>query len=665
MSQQDHSLGSNNPFRRKASKPPPAGSPGPADRGAEAPNPSSNSDSYFDCPSDNAPRPPFATFKSALPENQRRDEEEAPVQPRPKKIVKKVRVQSPPPSSPEDATPVNRFPPRYDDDDSASSDGDSSNRAEQLDPFNTKLSDSEDMNGSDPPLPRIPPNPFARTLQDLEQPGQSQDANALAGGLTKGSLDVDSFKRLLLTGLASIPGPTSATGSGGNLAVASHLQAPLHDGASNTNASSISRQSILDAMQETPRTSHEVSEPDESEAQKTMRPASPLGTVPSASTRKKPPPPSSRHGKLIKMEFGADSESRGARGTTPPTSLDTSLPNVAPLRKSSNHSITPLHSPPSITDVNKPLPLPPFRPSTDGEIDSPFDREAAGKLPEAFDNLQEHPKPPAPPLRTRNRSESQTSTHSQKPAAPPPRRHGRSSSRAPSINTADEEPPRSSMESNLSRAGSLRVNISSERGPNPPAPPPPRRPQHGRQSSLMSPTHGSLSPALASPVANENERSPLGLGYAPAGGGAQAASSGSLATVTTSKDGVHQISPPPPPPARHTSTRRPPSVRSMESGSNLGTARRVSKEKDEASAPPPPPPPRVRGGSRNNADASAPSATSSRNTSAEVKPVEEEPAASTPFDSSNNQGTEILTDLDALQREIDALMGKYPNASAS
>ena len=44
--------------------------------------------------------------------------DDGPVQSKPKKIVKKVRVQSPPPSSPEDAVPVtSRYPPiDYDDD---------------------------------------------------------------------------------------------------------------------------------------------------------------------------------------------------------------------------------------------------------------------------------------------------------------------------------------------------------------------------------------------------------------------------------------------------------------------------------------------------------------------------------------------------------------------
>ena len=69
-------------------------------------------------------------------------------------------------------------------------------------------------------------------------------------------------------------------------------------------------------------------------------------------------------------------------------------------------------------DVNKPLPLPPFHPSVDDDVDSPFDREAAGKVPEPIINTQSNPRPPTPPPpAVRDRSGSQGSTQSRKPAA--------------------------------------------------------------------------------------------------------------------------------------------------------------------------------------------------------------------------------------------------------
>ena len=261
-------FGSNNPFRRK--------------QNAAAVNPaaSSGSDLGFGIdgppgPSTTSSRAPHTTFGPAAPDNERRDEKEQPVQQKPKKIVKKVRVQSPPPSSPEDAVPVTRFPAVEqldddDDDDSASRSSKSDDQAE--DPFGAGAADADSKLTSEPPLPQIPPNPFARTLQDIERRGPAHDVNATdaaAASASKGSLDVDSFKRLLLTGYANLPTPgQAATDSTGNSSRVAPSQGALPDGASGTDASSVSKQSIFDALHETPRTSHEISESEASEERK-------------------------------------------------------------------------------------------------------------------------------------------------------------------------------------------------------------------------------------------------------------------------------------------------------------------------------------------------------------------------------------------------------------
>ncbi|KAI1372187.1 hypothetical protein F4677DRAFT_433247 [Hypoxylon crocopeplum] len=649
------SFGSNNPFRRKLGSPSDDG-PSPA------PAPTSNLDGSFD----SVPRPPFTTFKSAIPEEERReDEEAASVQLKPKKVVKKVRVQSPPPSSPEDAAPVTRFPSVSDLDDDDDDDSYSSD-SEQYDhdgPPNTASFGSGNSSGHVQTGP--PANPFSKTLQDLEQTGQSQDANSLAASAAaKGTLDVNSFKRLLLTGYANIPGPSSSSSSGatGNVGGLVHPPHPLPDGASNTDASSVSRQSIFDAMlQETPRTSHETSEPEDPEERRGILPTSPLSPT-TSSSKKKPPPPNSRHGKLIKIELGADIDSRSAKDSRPPISISTtSLPSIAPPRKSSSHSI-----PPSLTtDVNKPLPQTPFRPTVEEAVDSPFDREAIGKVPEPFADIQANPRPPTPPVITRNRSESNGSTQLRKPAAPPPRRHARNDSRAPSINALDADddtPPRSSLESNRSRTDSLRANIGLGNNIYAPAPPPPRRPNHGRHgSSYTSPSQVSFSSMPAtSPGISESERSPTGIGLGPISSGGQMESLTGLATFTTSKDGLPKLSPPPPPPTRQASTRRPPSVRSMDLSNGPGVTRRMSKEKEGAAPPPPPPPPRQRGSSRASVETPAPIAEMARNVSGEAR---KEPSTSTAGE--NVQGAEILADLNALQREVDALRGRYEKADGS
>ncbi|KAI0194298.1 hypothetical protein EV127DRAFT_333683 [Xylaria flabelliformis] len=582
MSSSGQSFGSNNPFRRKpgAASGNPAASSSSLSFGTDGPSTSSTT----------ITRPPFTTFKSAAPENERRDEEEQPVQQKPKKIIKKVRVQSPPPSSPEDSILVTRFPALEELDDD-SNDGDND------DPFSVASVDSDSKLTAEPPVPQIPPNPFARTLQDIERSGQARDANAtttMTTNASKGSLDVDSFKRLLLTGQSNLPSPAQTTvDSAGNPSGVAHTLGALQDGASATDASSISKQSIFDALQETPRTSHEISESETPEDGKGFLPSSPLTIVSSASVRKKPPPPSSRHGKLIKIDLGAD------------------------INSLSSESATTLHSSQG-TDVNKPLPAPPSRAATDEDVESPFDREAAGKVPEAFAELQAHPRPPTPPPTTRSRSGSQTSTQSRKPAAPPPRRHGRSESKVPSIyhNNTNEDPPRSSMESTHSRAESLRISANSA-----PAPPPPRRPGHARQgSSFAGIGHGGYS--AISPSLSEKER------------------------TTSGANGQTKLNPPPPPPTRKQSIRRPPSVRSMESNSGPAPLRRVSREKEGGALPPPPPPPRARGGSRKGSTGSVTVGNGS------VTPTALE---------TGKQGEDILADLDALQREVDEMMKKATN----
>ncbi|KAI1332300.1 hypothetical protein F5Y16DRAFT_174330 [Xylariaceae sp. FL0255] len=459
---------------------------------------------------------------------------------KPRKIVKKVRVQSPPPSSPEDAVPVTRLPPQADSDD-------------ESDPFALDHHDQQSQ---------TPPNPFARTLHDIEPTTAPPPPDSTTTTTTRGALDVNAFKQLLLTGYANIPTPLP------------HLPVVAQDGASNTDASS-----IQDTMLETPRTSHDISDPEPP-------------TVSSASARKKPPPPSSRHGKLIKIELRPSN----------------SQPETSPL-----------------TDVNKPLPAPPLRALADEDTDSPFDREAAGKVPEAFAGLQANPRPPTPPPTSRHRSASQGSVQSIKPAAPPPRRHRRSESTKP-----DEDPPlRSSIESTRSRTDSLRI---SERTSHPPAPPPPRRPPQKRNSSSYM-AASNPSPAL-SPDLDGALSSPASF-FSPLT---------SQTLAAEAKDGSLKLSPPPPPPARKPSTRRPASIRSVESSNS---ARKVSKEKDGgAMAPPPPPPPRARGSGR---PALGPPASSSGDATDDY-------SLSAAVDTSGKQGEEILADLDALQREVDEMM---------
>ncbi|KAI4592075.1 hypothetical protein KJ359_011950 [Pestalotiopsis sp. 9143b] len=618
-------FGSNNPFRRKTSfkgDPSPASST-PSSGSAAAPSSSflAAATAAASSPSSSAPRPPppLTTFKSAAAEDVDAADYSAragrdSVQLKPKKIVKKVRVQSPPPSSPEDAVPVRSYPAHDNSDDGDDTNSEISHDDEaRIDPFS---SESAELNRpvvpDEPPVVRPPANPFSKTLQDLEQPAPGQDNSAVAGG--KGSLDVDSFKRLLLTGQANASEPA---GQGQGVAGSASQPTTTREGTSFMDASSVSRQSQYDTIQETPKTSHEIYEP----RVPAVPSASPPATAQPSSGRKPPPPPSSRHGKLIKMEFGADS--KGKKPANPNISINTNTANAAPNRKSSTHSLTQPSS--AGSDVNKPLPAPPLRPSGEEEVVSPFDAEAAGKVPESMATITS-PRPPTPPTGlSRDRSTSQSSTLTtssshKKPAAPPPRRqgHGRTESKPPSIRSerAEEDAPRSSLESTRSHADSIRVNINYDKNASAPAPPPPRRPNHARQSStLASPSVSSFSQSH-SPGSSDESRSPGVLGFSP-----MENQTSYMPTVTHNKDGLPKLSPPPPPPARHASLRRPSSAHSTDASS----IRKVSREKEGAVAPPPPPP-RSRGTSRASLNVvESQNSSGRRRTGSEVDKVDEEP----------------------------------------
>ncbi|KAJ3462622.1 hypothetical protein MRS44_007408 [Fusarium solani] len=129
--------------------------------------------------------------------------------------------------------------------------------------------------------------------------------------------------------------------------------------------------------------------------------------------------------------------------------------------------------------------------------------------------------------------------------------------------------------------------------------------------------------------------------------------------------GVTKSWAPPPPPARNASVRRPASIRSVDS-----TSRRISFEaKPHGGIAPPPPPRRQRGSSRGSIE-EPPRRTSmegvAKTRSSQVPEEEPYDAAATisagptsPQSATDaGKGANILADLDALQREVDALRGK-------
>ena len=820
-------LASNNPFRRKLNNT--SGGLTPPAPPIRAPDIPSSLSSLELPPSDQ-----FRTQLQALPQSTRPPPTTSFQKP---KVVKKVRVQSPPPSSPESSSGAldhYRHGTSRDDYDETSSNTDEDDEEEDedegdiRDPFGGSIEQARSIadayeeaspSVSAEQLPQValntrpPSNPFQKTLEDLEQGGareavaQSTSTAVPVGAVRGGApLDVDAFRRLLLTGqvggvdnaatlplqpsTSSVQAPQNA--SSHPIATATHATA---DGSSITDASSVSRQSIFDppppAIQDTPRTSHEISEQEVEDEKrgligyrpKMQRPPSTPGML-----RKKPPPPSSRHGKLIKtdMNSGIVGEGRSAR----PSSL-------------SGRPTTPLTSPSAekqqspLSDVNKPLPPAPTRSST-GEQDEPesiFDREAAGKVPEREDadsesivssivSMPPPPRPPTPPgashalLSSTSNPSFQPGTTptsappaspqqplSRKPAPPPPSRrqpgHARSESRV-SISGAQQQPQspqheelpspldpmirRSSVESTRSRSSSLRVSVHA------PAPPPPRRSNHGAIPSgngtatrsataptastgsiggmgeLQSPRSDLALPDVPSPL-SIGSASGLGIGLggplpgqegvsaspgpvspspvaSPAGlVGADGDASGKLGSGLQQQHGGYghvrsqshsgrSAIPPPPPPARNLSMRtRKPGAGLSGSSSRLREAAALGGNGVASHHPPPPPPPsRQRGSSKGSIQSiESPSppppllagsgsrvggardisggGNSSRSGSFDLKAAgagpgalvdEPGPAVGEPTPATQD----LLADLTRLQREVDALRGKYESASS-
>ncbi|KAE9369232.1 hypothetical protein N431DRAFT_427432 [Stipitochalara longipes BDJ] len=477
----------------------------------------------------------------------------------PKKITKKVRVQSPPPLSPsipdststigEETYSISAKPPTpipRDDD--------------PFDSTNSDMSDEEEVQ-----MPaKAPANPFSKTLEMMEHPERGQAAaptNIASPG--RASMDVEAFKRLLMTGDSGLGTPTGQSTS------QAHITHALGGDGSSTDTSSVSRQSIFEPVQEahpeSPRTSHEISEPeDERRGLATEFHSSTLG-------RKAPPPPSSRHGKLIKVELRDDPQIV----QLPPTPGSNTSPTYF---NSSPRSFTDPNR--SQTDLNKPLPPAPNRVSHDLDRESVFDKEAAGKTPE----------PPSPSSSIRKKSA---------PARPITRRHSQLIHNSKLTHgDSGRLSPKAEEETSIPTRKENRPRSDSARAP----PPPPARRPAVRGSSHHGP--------LTSPSS---------------------------------------ISLPAPPPSRGSSRAgRPASVLSMD----------LSSDKRASMAPPPPPP---RHGRRVSLDAQSPG--ESRRPSGEYLRRSIESARRGSASSSiqeerleSNVGRpDIMADLSALQREIDAL----------
>lgn len=353
----------------------------------------------------------------------------------------------------------------------------------------------------------MPANPFKKALGAESRPGPPGSE----GGSTEAEVkttrpryDVDDFKRLLLTGDKSVSGANAAVPPLASF----QSPAPVGDSSSNTDASSISRQSIFEPipgpLQESPRSSHGSLSSD-NERQRLVE------SIPTASENVKPSTPRHRHGKLVKsnapqtvsFEDPTLSIVDSAKGTMAP--VDRSIPG-------------------SSSNVHKPLPpLPspsnsqPVRQNSIGSTDSDM-RDAHLEFEASpSGNTARKRSPPAPPLSRR---------HSQLRAKP------FTSSTERSMPITEEAP----LESTLLFQSPPTVSSKA------PPPPPPRRAGLVRGNSSSSVSTG----ASSTPMSDQT-RPPAPPNRSPS------VSSAKRPDQTQSIPGSPSMAPPPPPRRRGSS----------------------------------------------------------------------------------------------------------------
>ncbi|SPN99050.1 uncharacterized protein DNG_02089 [Cephalotrichum gorgonifer] len=567
---------SNNPFRRKAN----LATVAPT----LAPNPTPPTDStvHDDGPPRNHPPSDAATAPAT----------DAKPTERKTKPAKRVRVQTPSPLSSSDSeldSPIDAGSPVR-------------GRWDARDPF-------DGARGEDEPDTKVPTqpgppqrNPFSRTLQDIEPSRDHEEMRPPARIPGRASMDVEAFRRLLLTGQTDVNNPAVQPSQ----ATTTPSAAPETAAPTTETTSHASTTSPLTSPR-SPGT-----EPHSSETSRggTRHPGSDERAAPprsdeppSPAQKKKPPPPSSRHGKAIRLQLVDDQSST----TSPP------LPRTP-------------------SDFNKPLPSAPARTPSDEYNESIFDREAAGKVPESSE-------PPSPAV-----SAHDVPAVPKRPTPAPPPRRSRPDGNLPDSRAAVTSPTihiselqrRSSVDSTHSRTESIRHSA--------PAPPPPRRPAHRSNPSVTSvaaqPVSTPSTPHFVVPDASHHPTSPRG--HPPSD------------IPSNSKQA------PPPPPTRSASTRHKPKNSSVE-----GVAKRVVTKSGEPAPPPPPrrqrgssrgslesPPEILKGPADNGTGAQVGVGT--------VREMDEGGAGDgAGVATDGGQAGLILADLTALQREVEALQKQY------
>ncbi|KAL7932590.1 hypothetical protein V8C35DRAFT_78197 [Trichoderma chlorosporum] len=375
------------------------------------------------------------------------------------KVVKKVRVLSPPPRSPDS--------PEW----TASYFGSAAQAyAQEQDPFNSVDNDWDDATAAPPPQPALPQGRQPLTAAEMQRPVQTvvnpfskkktQDAEnnkvlredvreegeALkAAQSARRSLNVDSFKRLLMTGATSPPSSPLPTDS------FDHGQADLP-----TPTQEASTAAPTNKEKKAPPP------PPSSRHGKVIKPGQSVASTDNAvmSPREKPAEPSAHHSEppprpVLSRESSANSDS-----STEAVSVETDT--HPPALTASPDQIDTSTPPPN--NAKKPVPAPPPRRqprievktgATDSKENEPPPRTSMESVPSRANSVRHSANAPAPPPPRR------TTSGSKQPGTP---------QSSTFIHPPDVDTPRTSMDSATR--------------PMAPPPPPTRNPSTRRPQSL-------------------------------------------------------------------------------------------------------------------------------------------------------------------------------------
>ncbi|KAG9191796.1 N-acetyltransferase [Alternaria panax] len=412
----------------------------------------------------------------------------------------------------------------------------------------------------------VPANPFSRTLASLgpqERGGDEErtDTERPRLGSSRASLDVESFKNLLMTGQPT--GKLTPRPSGPPASALQPVAGAQFETSSSTDASSVSRQSLFEPPRETyadsPRTSIDMAESDEDES---------MGLVSEVKKGKKKPPPAPKHryGKLVTQRQPQVVSFESFTATEP-------APAPPPAIRRTDSS-----------DTNKPLP--------------PTPAAAPQSLHISTQDTTPLQSPTMPPIRSQPSTPLEGSTRQKK--TPPPVPLARRQSQLKTTTTGN----RSRSSSNLTISSQHPVEVLQSPGSSTldpsfgvksPPPPPPSR--HGaRLANLGNSSANSSSTEL--PQRSSSGRMPR-----------------SLPESRSSRRSTLESQPSSPAPSVH---------RTSSISSNRNTNRNVSGESIGSTMPPPPPPPRRRQSNRSSLDQQRPyvsysSPTESRRTSTEYR----------------------------------------------